>query len=109
MKLLQLLIWIMKIIIWHEIENILGSEGEWVNILATSGQGRPLWGGICTKISKMKNVAAMQISGQSFPTKAFQDYKQQAQKLLGEDEPGDTEKEPLWLEHLKKRDNIGYF
>lgn len=22
---------------------------------------------------------------------------------------GDTEKEPLWLEHLKKRDNVGYF
>lgn len=37
------------------------------DILANSGQGRPLWGDIWTKISKMKNVAARQISGKSFP------------------------------------------
>lgn len=29
-------------------------------------QGRPLSEDICTKISKMKNVAAMQISGEGF-------------------------------------------
>lgn len=43
------------------IENNFGSRKRGKDILARGGQGRSLWEGIWTKISKIKNVAAINI------------------------------------------------
>lgn len=66
MKLFQLLISTMEMIIQHEIENNFGSRRREEGVLAGGGQRRSFWEGIWVKISKIKNVAAMEISGENF-------------------------------------------
>lgn len=57
-----------------------------IKYLPRCSQRGPLWGDTWTKISKMKNVPAMQMSGENFPRRG--ELKQQVQSLLGKDELG---------------------
>lgn len=57
-----------------------------IKYLTRCSQRGPLWGDTRTKSSKMKNVPAMQMSGENFPRRG--ELKQQVQSLLGKDERG---------------------